>query len=115
MTLALTFLISGTGCVLSVAGALLLLHNRRCDTGRALVAIGNWLVFLNAVAVENYTATAINGSIAAVTTWLWWRNGGGPRTRKTVRQLGAKSAARITALVRNIGPAPARVPGPVAR
>jgi hypothetical protein len=52
------------------------------------------------------------GSLAVAGIWLWWINRRKGRGKKALRQLGAKSKARVDALVRQMTPSP--TPSPVA-
>lgn len=49
---------------------------------------------------------AFNATTAALLAWAWWNKGGGKRTKKAARELGAKSRARVEDLVRQMTPSP---------
>lgn len=53
----------------------------------------------------------IYGLFAAYFTWLWWRGRRNGRRRKALKDLGAKSRARIEAMVRQMSPSPIPAPG----
>jgi hypothetical protein len=61
---------------------------------------------------DNVAWSVISGTLAAIGAWIWWRSGRGKR-RKALRELGAKSKARLAALVRKAREA--GVPRPALR
>lgn len=90
--------------ILGLCGAdLRLLH--------AIAAGSSWCFSLTAVAAGEPAHAALTGLTGAYFVWLWWRSGGGRGLRRTARQLGAKSAARVQALVRQMTPSPVPLPG----
>lgn len=71
-----------------------------------MYAVGNGLQTLSfAVRGDVLWATAF-GLVTVWALWMWWRRGGGDKTKKAARELGAKSRARVQALVDAITPAP---------
>lgn len=75
-----------------------------------LYAAGLWLDFVDAVLAASPTRAALAGLFAAWFTWRWWNGRRGGRGRKALRELGAKSRARIEALVERMKPSP--IPSP---
>lgn len=114
MTFIFTAIVSGVGCSIAGIGVALVIKGR-ARAGNGLMALGNWILFLNAVAVENHFGIAINGLAGVLSTYLWWKNGGGRKGRKAARELGAKSKARVQALVDQMTPSPIPSPAGGAR
>jgi threonine/homoserine/homoserine lactone efflux protein len=75
-----------------------------------LCAIACWVLLGCAIAADRPVLSGIQAAGAVYFTWLWWRNGGGRRPRPTLRQIGAKSRARIQTLVRQMTPSPVPTP-----
>lgn len=82
----------------------------RAHIGNGLYAIGNWLSFLAKVMDTSPGWAAFFGLLATWFTWLWWKNRRKGRGRKALRELGAKSRARVQALVDQMTPSP--IPSP---
>lgn len=76
-----------------------------------LMACGSFLLFLSACLDHSIGFAALQAALAGIYVWLWWRNGGGRRMKKIARELGAKSKARVDALVEQMQPSPISVPG----
>lgn len=93
-----------TGNIISFTGVWIFFRGKR-QTSYAFMAAGSWILLAAAVATDDLLMGSINGLAAVLMTWLWWKGGG--RARRAFRQLGAKSTARISALVRNLAPTPA--------
>ncbi len=68
--------------------------NAMIATGWALIPSRAWAVFAGAVTV--------------LTALYWWRSGSGRRRRRALRELGAKSRARIAAMVTRMRERPPR-------
>lgn len=101
--------------ILVPALALLISDLIRPDHGRrqlayGLYAIGNWVSFIANVMEGSTIWAALFGLLAALFTWLWWKGRRRGRGRRALRELGAKSRARIEAMVRNMTPSP--IPSP---
>ncbi|WP_141576199.1 hypothetical protein [Actinomadura sp. WMMA1423] len=73
-------------------------------------ALGLWLAFIANVIDVSPVWSAIYGLAAAYYTWRWWKNRRNGRGRKALRELGAKSRARVQALVDRMTPSP--IPSP---
>ncbi|MFV2172265.1 hypothetical protein ACFHW2_12230 [Actinomadura sp. LOL_016] len=82
--------------------------NRPADL---LFAIGFWLAFIACAVSQDVFRTAFFGSGAVLFTWLWWKNRPRGRGRRALRELGAKSRARVRALADRMTPSP--IPSPV--
>jgi hypothetical protein len=80
-------------------------------TGLALASFAAVTLFVAAVVDGSTIAAVIQGFFAATFAWLWWRNGGGHGMKKAAKSLGAKSKARVDALVKKIEPSPIPAPG----
>ncbi|WP_433225429.1 hypothetical protein [Actinomadura formosensis] len=72
-------------------------------------AASNWIGFVAGV-LDGDRASIICGLLAVWFTWEWWRRRRGGRGREVLRELGAKSRARIEAMVRQMSPSP--IPSP---
>lgn len=84
-------------------------RNLEAATQRAgCAAIAYVVLALTDVLSRNWIAAAIAAACALFWAWLWWR--GRKDRKKALRTLGAKSKARLEALVRNMPK-----PGPVLR
>lgn len=79
--------------------------------GLVLAFIAALACFAGAVLAGSMYGEVLHGSLAVMFAWLWWRNGGGRRMKKAARELGAKSKARVAALVGNLKPSPVPTPG----
>lgn len=76
----------------------------------AAFAVALWLLFIaNAMTGDAFWAT-VDGLLAVVYTIAWWRNRRKGRGRKALKELGAKSRARVRSLVRRMTPSP--IPSP---
>ena len=73
-------------------------------------ALANWLNFVAGVINANRWLAILSGLCAVWMTWLWWNNRRNRRRRRALRELGAKSRARIAAMVRNMSPSPIASP-----
>lgn len=89
----------------------------RCVTGAhttewaALYAIAFWMYFVSDVIAGSPTFLTVGqGLFAAFYTWLWWRNRRKGRWKRAAKELGAKSRARVEALVEQMTPSPIPVP-----
>lgn len=80
------------------------------STSYAWYAAGWWLGFISSVMDTSPPWTAITGLIAAIYTWLWWKNRRKGRGRRALRELGDKSRRRVAALVEQMTPSP--IPSP---
>lgn len=78
--------------------------------GLGLQAIGMWIGFVSVVADGSMWAT-VNGLLAIWCTYVWWKNRRNGRGKKALRELGARSRARVEAMVRQMTPSP--IPSPV--
>lgn len=76
----------------------------------ASYAVGWWMCFLAQVMEGDPVWAALDGLVAAAYTVAWWRNRRKGRGRRALREIGAKSRARIEAMVRQITPSP--IPSP---
>lgn len=83
----------------------------RLHLSNALYAVGCWIAFVTAVLDGDAFFTAANGLLAAWFTWKWWKNRRSGRGKRALKDLGAKSRARIERLVRQMTPSP--IPTPV--
>lgn len=102
--------IGWTGTALVFAGLVVSLRHGEKSTTYGLFALGWWVTFISRVLDPSPLWTSISGLLAVLYTYLWWRNRRGGRGRKTLRELGAKSRARVEALARNMTPSP--IPSP---
>jgi Flp pilus assembly protein TadB len=102
----LTLLLDGIGTGLYLVGLFLPLR-----ISLALSAIAGFILFVANVIDGSIGWAAFQGSLAVMFAWLWWRNGGNRRMKKAARELGAKSKARVDALVEQMKPSPIPVPG----
>lgn len=117
MTMSIHSFLLSTGIGLAAAGFLrFLLAVLRRDFSPdpvtwAYYAIGNWTLCASAVIDHSPLAASLDAVLAAFYTYRWWkdRDQDGKR-RKALREIGAKSRARIAALVENMTPSP--VPSP---
>ena len=80
-------------------------------TGLAMSAIAGFVLVIADVLDGSPGWATFQGALAALFVWLWWRNGGGRRMKKAARELGAKSQARVDALVNQLRPSPVPAPG----
>jgi hypothetical protein len=78
-------------------------------TGYGLSAVGCWVGWLACVVERLEGAGVIWGLLAAYFTWQWWKRRKG-RGKKALKELGAKSRARVEALVRQMTRSP--IPSP---
>jgi hypothetical protein len=76
----------------------------------ALAAVVNLAVFIAELLDGAVVGAVINGSIAAVCAYLWWKGRRNGKWKRAARELGAKSKARVEALLENMSPSP--VPAP---
>jgi hypothetical protein len=77
---------------------------------RLLPALGFLtLAAANALA-RDWLFAGLDGALAVWFGVQWWRGGGGGHTKRAARELGAKSRARVDALVRQMTPSP--IPSP---
>lgn len=83
----------------------------KMQLAHGLYAIGCGLSFVASVLEADALGTAINGLFTAWFTWLWWKNRRNGRRKRAMKDLGAKSRARIEAMVRQMTPSP--IPSPV--
>lgn len=111
MTLYLSLSLTSIGCGLSViAVAGQILQEWPAHRVHGLLAIANWIMFAAQVLNGDRVWAAIHGLLAVYMTWSWWRNRPKGRGRKALRELGAKSRARVQALVDRVTPSP--IPSP---
>jgi hypothetical protein len=101
-----------TGNLLHVAGFVAFLRAGNVRAFFRLCAAACWVLFGCAIAADRPVLVTIQAAGAAFFTWLWWLSGGGRGPRKALRQVGAKSAARIKALTQRIHPSPVPSPAP---
>lgn len=96
------------GGVVTFVGSVAFFAN---DERRAwpLLTCGYVLVALGAAARADWLAAGWFLLLAAAAAFWWWRNGGG-RWRRAARELGAKSKARVEALVERMTRSP--IPSP---
>jgi hypothetical protein len=72
---------------------------------------GFWALSATAFFIVNVATGSIGwavfqGSLAAYWAWQWWRGRRKGRMKKAAKALGAKSKARIDALVDRLSPSP---------
>ena len=77
--------------------------------GDGMCAVGWWLWFLSDV-MGGFRTAVVSGLMAILYSWLWWKNRRNRKRRRALRDLGAKSRARIEAMVRQMTPSP--IPSP---
>lgn len=75
-----------------------------------LYAVGLWIGFIANVIDTSPVWAAVYGLGAAYYTWRWWKNRRNGRMRKALRELGAKSRAKVQVLVDRITRSPAPAP-----
>jgi hypothetical protein len=95
----------------TILGAFYLLVQRDLTATHGAYAIAGWLAFLSNVIDQSPGWSTWSGLVAAFCTYLWWKNRRNGRWKKAAKALGAKSKARVQALVRQITPSP--IPSPV--
>lgn len=94
----------------TILGAFYLLVRRDETAALGAYAIAGWLAFLSNVIDWSPRWSTWCGLLAAFCTYQWWKNRRNGRWKRAARQLGAKSKARVQALVRRITPSP--IPSP---
>lgn len=97
---ATTMIITFATLVLDIRGKI------EVRTAYATYAICGFIQFLVKVALGESSGAVFTGTLSAVVAYLWWRNRRKGGWKKAVRQLGAKSRARIEQLVENMTPSP---------
>lgn len=102
------------GIFLSAAGWALV-STRRSEQGMPHETYGFWSLssacfFLYNVFTHSPGWATFQGSLAAYWAWMWWRGRRKGRMKKALKELGAKSQARVDALVERLTPSP--IPSP---
>lgn len=106
----ITLVLIGVGAGLAVFGAIWWRLGDNKALAFGLMAAGCWLEVLYAAIAHLPVAAVEYGALAAYWTWRWWKHRRGGRKKRTAKALGAKSRARIQALVRRMTPSP--IPSP---
>jgi hypothetical protein len=81
----------------------------------ALATVANLAVFVGELVDGAVVGAVINGSCAAVCAYLWWKGRRKGGWRRAARELGAKSKARVEALVEQMTRSPIPSPASGAR
>jgi hypothetical protein len=55
-----------------------------------LVALGNLATAIDALRAHDQVVVAVNGGVAAMAAWAWWKGGGGDGTKRRLRELGRR-------------------------
>lgn len=110
-TAGLALLLAYSAAAPTILGAFYLLVHRDVTATYGTYAIACWLAFLSNVIDRSPDWATWSGLLAVVCTYLWWKNRREGRGKKAAKALGAKSKARVQALVRQMTPSP--IPSPV--
>jgi hypothetical protein len=113
--MTLPFLLGMFGTGVSVAGTAVLIA-RWSQPGiphetYGLWALGSLALFVANVLDGSMGWVIFQGSCAVIYAWLWWRGRRNGRMKKAAKELGAKSRARVEALVEQLTPSPIPTPG----
>lgn len=87
----------------------------KVHVGRILYAVSSWMQFVAFTIQGHHFGATVLGLLGAYWTWQWWKNRRNGRGRKALKDLGAKSRARIEALVEQMTPSPIPSPAGGAR
>lgn len=99
------------GFATSVIGSgMLLTYRLSRHESYAVFAVANGLCWVGNAVDGNILGEILSGAPAVVFAWLWWRNRPRGKGRKALRELGAKSKARVEALVERLTRSP--IPSP---
>lgn len=104
-----------TGICLSAAGWAVLIA-RWSEPGMPHETYGFWALSATAFCVYDVVTSStgwavFQGSLAAYWAWKWWQGRRKGRMKRAAKELGAKSRARVEALVERLSPSPIPVPG----
>ena len=113
MTFTLVMNLTSVG--LAAAGWVILIR-RWSQPGMPHETYGFWALSATGFCVYDVitgnTGWAVfQGCLAAYWAWMWWRGRRKGRMKKAAKELGAKSRARIDALVERLSPSPIPTPG----
>ena len=106
-------LIELTGFCLACAGWVVFFANwsRPPNGVYGLFALSATAFFIYDALTGSPIWATFQGAAAVLHAWLWWRGRRKGRMKKALKELGAKSRARIEALVERLSPSPIPAPG----
>lgn len=98
----------GGGCVMA---SLVLASKGHHHLLHHLMLIGacvTWYTAAGAYGLHLYALGGYYSAVGAFCLWAWWITGGRNDLQRSMKRLGEKSKARITALLRTLKPSPQR-------
>jgi hypothetical protein len=110
MASILSSVLGWAGVGVALVGNFCMLTGRDKAVEFGFYAVGSWLVYFANIIDFSLGWAVVFGAIAVLCTYAWWKNRRKGRGKKALKQIGAKSRARVQALVRQMTPSP--IPSP---